>query len=178
MGYAPMFFRLGPGYTEINVNGVLQKKLLCSIMFDVLAWTGFWEVLTYGVLALFKSDWSTVGGFNERRFADKWGGEDWDVIDRSVPLLVSLVLFTISTHHTQYTHPHTHHMYTHTIHTPTPHIHHIHITHTHATCESCMVALPLLELFPTVTKYSGCVIPVSFTTTTAGMACGETRPLT
>eukprot|EP00731_Ephydatia_muelleri_P026583 Em0018g683a len=65
MGYTPMFFRLGPGYTEINVNG-------------------FWEVLTYGVLALFKSDWSTVGGFNVRRFADKWGGEDWDVIDRVV----------------------------------------------------------------------------------------------
>eukprot|EP00731_Ephydatia_muelleri_P026581 Em0018g681a len=64
MGYAPMFFRLGPGYTETNVNG-------------------FWETLTYGVYGLYKSDWTVIGGFNTKLFT-KWGGEDWEVLDRTV----------------------------------------------------------------------------------------------
>eukprot|EP00731_Ephydatia_muelleri_P026580 Em0018g680a len=64
MGYAPMFFRLGPGYTETNVNG-------------------FWEFNTYGLYGLYKSDWTVIGGFNTKRFT-KWGGEDWEVLDRTV----------------------------------------------------------------------------------------------
>ena len=63
MAFTPMFFRLNKGYTEINYNG-------------------FWETLTYGLFSMYKSDWTTFGGFNTRKFKTKWGGEDWDIVDR------------------------------------------------------------------------------------------------
>ena len=31
---------------------------------------------------MYKSDWSNVGGFNVRLYTTKWGGEDWDLIDK------------------------------------------------------------------------------------------------
>ena len=63
MAYTPYFFRLNMGYTEINFNG-------------------FWETEGYGLFGMFKSDWTTLGGFNLRKYKDEWGGEDWDVLDR------------------------------------------------------------------------------------------------
>ena len=63
MAYTPVFFRLNAGYTEINFNGA-------------------WEMLTYGLFALYKSDWTKFGGFNTHKFTTKWGGEDWDILDR------------------------------------------------------------------------------------------------
>eukprot|EP00731_Ephydatia_muelleri_P026579 Em0018g679a len=65
MGYAPQFFRLDPGFTEINING-------------------FWEYNTYGIFALYKSDWTVVGGFDVVKYTTKWGGEDWELLDRTV----------------------------------------------------------------------------------------------
>ena len=32
---------------------------------------------------MYKSDWIVVGGFNVEKYT-KWGGEDWDVLDRLV----------------------------------------------------------------------------------------------
>lgn len=65
MGFAPMFFRLRPGYTEINING-------------------FWETLTYGLFGMFKSDWTAFGGFDTQKYKFKWGGEDWDLLDKAI----------------------------------------------------------------------------------------------
>ena len=64
MGFAPMFFRLNEGCTEMT-------------------WAGFWETLTYGLLGMYKSDWDTSRGFNIDKYTTKWGGEDWDAVDRS-----------------------------------------------------------------------------------------------
>ena len=64
MGFSPMFFRLNEGCTEMT-------------------WAGFWETLTYGLLGMYKSDWDTSGGFNIDKYTTKWGGEDWDAVDRS-----------------------------------------------------------------------------------------------
>ncbi len=65
MAFTPMFFKLNKGYTEINYNG-------------------FWESLTYGLFAMYKSDWTTSGGFNTVKYTTKWGGEDWDILDKCV----------------------------------------------------------------------------------------------
>ena len=62
MAYTPMFFRLEKGYTGINYRG-------------------FWETLTYGLFAMYKSDWLAFGGFNTVKYKTKWGGEDWDILD-------------------------------------------------------------------------------------------------
>jgi len=43
---------------------------------------GFWETLTYGLFGMYKSDWTTFGGFNTQRYTVRWGGEDWDLVDK------------------------------------------------------------------------------------------------
>ena len=63
MAYTPVFFRLNQGYTELNYNG-------------------FWEMLTYGLFAMYKTDWISFGGFDTKKYSTKWGGEDWDILDR------------------------------------------------------------------------------------------------
>ncbi|XP_068684674.1 beta-1,4-N-acetylgalactosaminyltransferase 3-like isoform X3 [Montipora foliosa] len=43
---------------------------------------GFWEHEGYGILSVFKTDWNTFGGMNVKEYTTKWGGEDWDLVDR------------------------------------------------------------------------------------------------
>ena len=43
---------------------------------------GFWETLTYGLFGLYKSDWNAIGGFDVQKYTVKWGGEDWDILDK------------------------------------------------------------------------------------------------
>lgn len=47
---------------------------------------GFWEPQGFGLVGIFKSDWDRIGGFNEKAFDEKWGGEDWDFMERLVRL--------------------------------------------------------------------------------------------
>ena len=35
-------------------------------------------------MALTKYDWDRIGGQNVEEFTDKWGGEDWETVDRCV----------------------------------------------------------------------------------------------
>ena len=85
MACAPFFFRLNKGYTEINmVNGL-------------------WEIFTYGLFALYKSDWIEVDGFDVMQYNTTWGGEDADLLDRYTvkirPLSLSLSLLSLSPPH-------------------------------------------------------------------------------
>lgn len=43
---------------------------------------GFWQEDGFGILSIFKRDWNTFGGMNVKDFSTKWGGEDWDLVDR------------------------------------------------------------------------------------------------
>lgn len=43
---------------------------------------GSWEISGYGIFGVYKSDWLKFGGMNVEKFMNKWGGEDWDLLDR------------------------------------------------------------------------------------------------
>lgn len=44
---------------------------------------GHWDPWGYGMFGAYKSDWDRFKGFDEEKFSKRWGGEDWDIIDRA-----------------------------------------------------------------------------------------------
>lgn len=63
--YTPVIIRLGCGETPAMPQGK-------------------WEPFGFGLVGIYKGDWDRIGGLNEKLFDTKWGGEDWDLMERVV----------------------------------------------------------------------------------------------
>jgi hypothetical protein len=43
---------------------------------------GWWRTTSLGMIGVFKTDFQKIGGYDEKQFTTKWGGEDLDLASR------------------------------------------------------------------------------------------------
>ena len=63
----------------LSPSSLLSSPLLSS---PLLPSPGMWEEFTYGLFGLYREDWNSFGGFSIEKYKFKWGGEDWDLLDK------------------------------------------------------------------------------------------------
>lgn len=69
------------------VISIISAHVQCTLIPEIFYVTGFWETEGYGLVGIYKSDMERVGGMNVKEYTDKWGGEDWELLDRYEPVM-------------------------------------------------------------------------------------------
>ncbi|XP_067020952.1 N-acetyl-beta-glucosaminyl-glycoprotein 4-beta-N-acetylgalactosaminyltransferase 1-like [Acropora muricata] len=57
-------------------------KLKCG--YSITHQQAYWEMMGYGLFGGYKTDWDRFGGMDAEKFTTRWGGEDWDLVDRAI----------------------------------------------------------------------------------------------
>ena len=65
-----------------SIQRVSSTFILCGSTEMTFSPPGSWETLGFGLFAMYKSDWTTVGGWDVKKYTTAWGGEDWDIVDK------------------------------------------------------------------------------------------------